>query len=161
MRRWHPNQDWIWRAGGFGVFDPGINALSIATYIFPKAFFVKGATLVFPANHDAPIAARITFEDAGGLEIAADFDWRQTGPQTWDILAETTAGSMALSNGGATLSVDGRVTHQEPEREYPMLYERFSEIIRAGISDVDIAPLRHVADAFMLGRRTLVDAFHD
>ena len=35
VRRWHPNQDWIWRAGGFGVFDPGINALSIATHILP------------------------------------------------------------------------------------------------------------------------------
>ena len=23
VRRWHPGQDWIWEAGGFGVFDPG------------------------------------------------------------------------------------------------------------------------------------------
>ena len=36
-----------------------------------------------------------------------------------------------------------------------------AEIIRAGISDVDLAPLRHVADAFMLGRRTVVGAFYD
>jgi predicted dehydrogenase len=26
---WHPGQEWIWAPGGFGVFDPGINALSI------------------------------------------------------------------------------------------------------------------------------------
>ncbi len=33
VRRWHPGQDWIWEAGGFGVFDPGINALSILTEV--------------------------------------------------------------------------------------------------------------------------------
>src|SRR3546814_20550411 len=31
IRRWHPGQEWILDAGGFGVFDPGINALSILT----------------------------------------------------------------------------------------------------------------------------------
>ena len=29
-------QDWIWQQGGFGVFDPGINALSILTRIMPE-----------------------------------------------------------------------------------------------------------------------------
>src|SRR4051812_38748296 len=29
VRRWHPGQAWIWEPAGFGVFDPGINALSI------------------------------------------------------------------------------------------------------------------------------------
>ena len=153
VRRWHPNQEWIWQAGGLGVFDPGINALSIATHILPKAFFVTAATLEFPENRDAPIAAQIAFSDADGLAVAADFDWRQTGPQSWDIVAETDAGQMVLSAGGAKLAVGGRIVHEEPEAEYPMLYERFAEIVRAGISDVDLAPLSHVADAFMLGRR--------
>ena len=31
IRRWHPGQDWILAAGGFGIFDPGINAFSILT----------------------------------------------------------------------------------------------------------------------------------
>ena len=57
MRRWHPGQEWIWKAGGFGVFDPGINALSIATHIIPKSFFVTSAILDFPDNRQAPIAA--------------------------------------------------------------------------------------------------------
>ena len=68
---------------------------------------------------------------------------------------------MVLSEGGAKLSVDGTLVHEQPEREYPALYERFARIIRAGQSDVDLAPLRHVADAFMLGRRKVVEAFHD
>ena len=33
VRKWHPGQDWIFEAGGMGVFDPGINALSIMTDI--------------------------------------------------------------------------------------------------------------------------------
>src|ERR1044072_1671609 len=33
VRHWHPGQSWIWEPGGFGVFDPGINALSILTDI--------------------------------------------------------------------------------------------------------------------------------
>jgi hypothetical protein len=37
VRKWHPGQQWIWEPGGFGVFDPGINALSIATRIFPAS----------------------------------------------------------------------------------------------------------------------------
>ena len=68
---------------------------------------------------------------------------------------------MVLSGGGAKLSVAGRVVHEEPEAEYPMLYRRFAEIVRAGKSDVDLAPLQHVADAFMLGKRNVVEAFED
>ncbi|HZF26905.1 MAG TPA: Gfo/Idh/MocA family oxidoreductase, partial [Steroidobacteraceae bacterium] len=26
VRVWHPGQNWIWKGGGLGVFDPGINA---------------------------------------------------------------------------------------------------------------------------------------
>ena len=161
VRHWHPNQEWIWQAGGLGVFDPGINALSIVTHILPRPVFITAATLEFPENRDAPIAASMTFSDARGLDLAAEFDWRQTGKQSWDIVAETDAGEMVLSEGGAKLSIDGKLVHEEPEQEYPMLYRRFAEIIKAGKSDVDLAPLRHVADAFMLGRRKFVDSFYD
>jgi D-galactose 1-dehydrogenase len=161
VRHWHPNQDWIWAAGGLGVFDPGINALSIVTHILPNPLFITAATLEFPENRDAPIAAAITFTDANKLSVTADFDWRQTGHQSWDIIAETEAGRMVLAEGGAKLSIDGKLVHDEPEKEYPALYARFAEIIKTGQSDVDLAPLRHVADAFMLGRRKFVDAFFD
>ncbi|MGQ3290763.1 MAG: Gfo/Idh/MocA family protein [Shinella sp.] len=161
VRHWHPNQEWIWQAGGLGVFDPGINALSIVTHILPRPAFITAATLEFPENRDAPIAAAITFSDAKGLDLKADFDWRQTGKQSWDIVAQTEAGEMVLSEGGAKISIDGKLVHDEPEQEYPMLYKRFAEIVKAGKSDVDLAPLRHVADAFMLGRRKFVEAFYD
>lgn len=160
VRRWHPNQEWIWAPGGFGVFDPGINALSIATHILPP-MFISSAELDFPENRASPVAAHVTFRTSDGLPVTMELDWLQTGPQSWDILAETDRGKMVLSGGGSKLAVDGRVVHEEPEAEYPMLYRRFAEIVRAGTSDVDLAPLQHVADAFMLGKRNVVQAFFD
>ena len=50
VRVWHPGQRWIFEPGGFGVFDPGINALSIATRILPKRLLVRDALLKFPEN---------------------------------------------------------------------------------------------------------------
>jgi D-galactose 1-dehydrogenase len=163
VRRWHPGQEWIWEAGGFGVFDPGINALSIVTKIMPEPIFVRRADLLTPANKDAPIAADLTFT-AGreGDDLRAVFDWRQTGPQTWDIEVETEAGSrIALAQGGSRLEIDGRLVAEEKPAEYEGIYERFDTLMRAGRSEVDDDPFRLVADAFMIGRRVEVEAFED
>ena len=161
VRHWHPNQAWIWEPGGLGVFDPGINALSIVTHILPKPVFLSSAVLEFPENRDAPIAASLSFTNADKLKVEAVFDWRQTGKQSWDIEAVTDQGAMRLADGGAKLFVDDKLTFEKPEEEYPELYRRFAEIIKAGVSDADISPLTHVADAFMLGKRKFVEAFHD
>ncbi|MER0237665.1 Gfo/Idh/MocA family oxidoreductase [Fulvimarina sp. MAC8] len=162
VRRWHPGQEWIWEPGGLGVFDPGINALSITTHILPTAFFLTGSTLSFPENRQAPIAARLAFTDAHGLDLTADFDWRQEGPQTWNIDVETEdGGRLELSEGGKKLKLDGEQVIDQPDAEYRGIYQHFVDLVGSGKSDVDIAPLRHVADAFMLGRRETVDAFHE
>ncbi|GJI93862.1 galactose 1-dehydrogenase [Duganella caerulea] len=161
VRQWHPNQEWIWQAGGLGVFDPGINALSIVTEILPAPIFLNRAALEFPENRDAPIGAELQFQDGAGMPVQASFDWRQTGKQSWDIVVQTADGELKLSDGGARLWVHGVEQPLEKEAEYPSLYRRFAELVRAGRSDVDVAPLRHVADAFMLGQRKVVDAFHD
>jgi len=160
VRVWHPGQAWIWQAGGFGVFDPGINALSIATHILPGAIGLTDAELEIPANRDEPIAARLSLRTAAGAPIAVDLDWRQTGLQTWDIEVETDAGTLVLSHGGAVLTLPSG-TQQASDAEYPALYARFAELIRSGSSDVDTAPLRLVADAFLRGRTIPTDAFHD
>ena len=47
------------------------------------------------------------------------------------------------------------------EAEYRGLYRRFVELAATGTSDVDLTPLRLVADAFLLGRRNIVDSFED
>ncbi|MQT12106.1 Gfo/Idh/MocA family protein [Segnochrobactrum spirostomi] len=163
VRRWHPGQDWIWRAGGFGVFDPGINALSIVTRILPAPVFVETATLVTPANADAPIAADLVFASAapGAARLNAAFDWRQTGDQTWTIRIETAEGQeLLLENGGARLLIDGMVTVDEPMAEYERIYEHFAALVEGRRSHVDDAPLRLVADSFLIGRRIETDAFH-
>jgi D-galactose 1-dehydrogenase len=161
VRVWHPGQAWIWQPGGLGVFDPGINGLSILTRILPQPLFVTSADLAFPANRDAPIAARLAISDAAGLPISADFDFRQTGPQTWNIHVDTDEGPVVLSSGGAKLSVDGVQRVEAVKAEYAALYRRFLELAAAGDSDVDLTPFQLVADAFLLGRRRTVEPFED
>ncbi|WP_116090358.1 Gfo/Idh/MocA family protein [Sphingomonas crusticola] len=160
VRHWHPGQAWIWEAGGMGVFDPGINALSIATRILPD-FYLKQGALSFPANRAAPIAADLDFVTVDGVAIRAEFDWRQTGLQTWDIRVDTDGGKLALSKGGSELAIDGVAQPLPPEAEYRGLYDRFAELVRAGESDVDVRPLRHVADAYLRSERKQVEAFED
>lgn len=159
VRVWHPGQDWIFEPGGLGVFDPAINALSILTHILPRPFFLSAATLAFPENRQAPIAAELDFADTAGVPVRAELDFLQTGPQTWDIHVETDEGRLSLSLGGARLMQDGTVLVDEKEAEYPALYHRFAGLIERGESDVDLTPLLHVADAFMLGRRTVAAPF--
>jgi predicted dehydrogenase len=161
VRRWHPGQAWIWEPGGLGVFDPGINALSVMTAILPRPVRITAAELEFPENRDTPIAARIRFTDPLGTPVRAEFDWRQEGPQTWDVIVTTDAGRLVLSHGGSTMSVDGVARPMPPEAEYDGIYARFAELLDAGTSEVDVSPLRHVADAFMLGRRIVTDPFFD
>ncbi|MGR3804651.1 Gfo/Idh/MocA family protein [Marinibacterium profundimaris] len=162
VRRWHPGQEWIWEPGGMGVFDPGINALSIVTEILADPIHVTSALLEVPENRQAPIAAKMAFHHPTA-EVAMEFDWRQEGDQTWSIEAECDEGTLALHDGGARMLVDGAETGDETSAalsgEYPRLYARMSELVRAGTSDVDLAPMRHVADAFTLGRRELVAPF--
>ena len=159
VRVWHPGQDWIFAAGGFGVFDPGINALSILTHILPRPVFVTRAELGFPANREAPIVVEMDMSDAAGLPIKVEFDFRQVPPQNWDIRIETDRGLLAMSGGGAKMSDGDKVVVDATKEEYPALYRRFVELTPKGECDVDLAPLQIVADAFLLGRRRNVEAF--
>lgn len=161
VRRWHPGQEWIWQPGGLGVFDPGINALSIATRIMPEPFFLERAELGFPKNRETPIVASLAFRTPAGVPVTAEFDWRQEGGQTWTITVETDQGVVLLENGGSKLTVDGTPMADFEDIEYRSLYARFVELVAAGKSEMDISPLVHVADAFMLGRRYVTEAFFD
>lgn len=164
VRRWHPGQEWIWEPGGIGVFDPGINALSIVTEILPDPIHITSATLAFPDNRQTPIAADLTFFHPEGAEVTAVFDWRQEGDQTWTIEVETDRGALMLLDGGARLMIDG-APHPPAEDalltgEYPRLYARMARLIESGGIEMDLSPMRHVADAFTLGRRDIVAPFH-
>jgi D-galactose 1-dehydrogenase len=162
VRHWHPGQEWIWEPGGFGVFDPGINAFSIVTKIMPQPIFVAACTLETPTNRQTPIASQIRFKPSwpGTAELSADLDWRQTGEQTWDISIET-AGHMELllKKGGSELHVGGRLTVKESLQEYEAIYTRFADLLKRRESLIDAAPLQLVSDCFMLGRRVATEAF--
>ncbi|MGX9856390.1 Gfo/Idh/MocA family protein [Limimaricola variabilis] len=157
VRKWHPGQDWVFEPGGMGVMDPGINALSILTEILPEPVHLVSAELKFPENRDTPIAARLDFTG----NVGAVFDWRQEGPQSWDIEIETNKGAIALRDGGARLEIEGTPAPlPEHSSEYPALYARMAELVAKGENDVDLAPMIHVADAMTLGRRVTVAPFN-
>ena len=163
VRKWHPGQAWVWDAGGFGVFDPGVNALSIATAILPTAIFVQSAKLSVPANRQQPIVVELGFGSEGPAEsLTAEFDWRQTGPQTWNIEVGAQSGrTLLLSEGGSKLSVDGVEVQTAPPQEYPDLYDRFAGLMDEKRSEVDLRPFELVADAFLCGDRLQVEPFND
>ncbi len=163
VRKWHPGQEWIWQAGGLGVFDPGINGLSILTHCLGAPAYVARADLKFPANKAAPIAANLAFKTASGIELNAEMDWRVDGAEAWTIDFETEKGLVQIIDGGAGLIVDGKqleVGDHSPYGEYEAIYARFAELIQAQQSDVDLTPLKLVADAFLLGNREIVSDFN-
>ena len=159
VRKWHPGQQWIWEPGGFGVFDPGINAFSIATKIFPGGLFVRSAELSVPRNAQTPIAAEVVFSspEANG-PLTASLDWRRDEGEEWTIAVETTDGtSVRLEQGGASLNIDGKPQSDDGPGEYADIYAKFVDLIDQRGSLVDVAPLRLVADCLLVARRTEVD----
>jgi D-galactose 1-dehydrogenase len=161
VRRWHPGQTWIWQTGGFGVFDPGINALSILTFILPEKVGLMSAKLSIPENRQAPIAASLQMNTVSGAPVEAVFDWRITGEQIWTIEVEAEEGRLTLSEGGNRLSINENNVLVAPEGEYAGLYRTFSDLIEAGTSHVDIEPLQLVADAFLQGSILTTEPFLD
>jgi D-galactose 1-dehydrogenase len=161
VRVWHPGQTWIWKGGGLGVFDPGINALSILTRILPGTLLLREAELSYPANCETPIAARLLLTDLRGTPIRADFDFRQTGPQSWDIDVETNDGRLSLAMGGSVMRINDEVIATPDSQEYPRLYAHFATLVRERRIDVDLAPFQLVADALVCGRHVTVEPFED
>jgi L-arabinose 1-dehydrogenase len=159
VRRWHPGQQWIWEPGGLGVFDPGINALSIVTRILPHEIALRAATLTMPSDTETPIAAELDCIDTKGAPVRAFFDWRHGPVEEWAIDVDTDAGRLSIREGGKRLSIADKDVALGPEREYPALYERFHELVASKQDDVDVRPLQLVADAFLMGRRVATEAF--
>ena len=161
VRFWHVGQQWIWAAGGTGVFDPGINALSILTRLLSDPIRVLDGTMKVPANCATPIAAELHMRSAGEVPIHAVFDWRSVGEPIWDLEVKTDAGCLYLSRGGARLHIGGRACEIAPEGEYAHLYQRFADLIADHQTDADVAPLRLVADCFLRCASVPVEPFLD
>jgi D-galactose 1-dehydrogenase len=159
VRVWHPGQAWIWRAGGLGVFDPAINALSILTRIIPGGLMLKDAELSFPSNCETPIAASVQLACTDGAPIHMQLDFLHPGTPCWDISVDTDGGQLQLLMGGSVMQLDDRPLATPPAEEYPSLYAHFAQLVRDRAIDVDLAPLQLVADAFLCGRRVEVEPF--
>ncbi len=161
VRRWHGGQQWIWDPGGMGVFDPGINALSIATRLLPDPIRVLDGILQVPGNRATPIAADLHMRSAAGVPVHAVFDWRATGDPVWDIEVQTDAEPLHLSQGGARLHIGGRESELGAESEYPHLYQHFAQLIADRRIDADVVPLRLVADCFLRCATEVIEPFHE
>jgi len=151
VHKWHPGQQWIWERGGFGVFDPGINAFSILTAIFPGAIYVRSADLTVPQNGQTPIAAEIEFgSDVADGPLHASLDFRRTEGEAWTIEIRTTEGALLkLVDGGSRLILDGKEQTVSGLGEYPDIYREFVDLIDERRSNVDVRPLRLVADCLL------------
>lgn len=162
VRRWHPGQKWIWEAGGFGVLDAGINAISIITKLIDEPMFPAAATLFVPSNCQTPIAADATLQTPSGVAIKLDFDFRQIGEQTWDIEIDTDVGPMRLSAGGGLLFVDKDLVPGDSAGlcgEYKSIYRRFADLVLKKQSDTDVRPFSIVADIVLTANRVIVEPF--
>ena len=151
-RVWHPGQEWLWREGGFGVLDPGINALSILTHILPAPLQFMDAELDCPQDSPMPAAARIGLR-SGSAEVTLELDFLHGGEPCWDIVADTAQGQLLLSHGGARLSLDGQARPIEEQSEYAAIYTYFERLIRSRAQDADGTPLAIASAALQQGRR--------
>lgn len=156
VRQWHPGQDWVFEPGGMGVFDPGVNALSIMTEVLPKAVHLKEAMLHTPSNRQTPIQAEMVFSS----DVRAEFDWLQDGTQVWEQRYVATDGTTVdLLDGGNRCVVDGVERPVNDLGEYPALYARMADLVQSGRSDVDLTPMVHVSDIMTLGQRVNTSTF--
>jgi len=163
VRKWHPGQRWIWEPGGFGVFDPGINAFSIAAKVFPGTLRVAEADLSFPKDAQTPIAAEIEFAStAANGPLKCSLDWRRREGEEWTIAIRTADGvDVRLEDGGSRLLIDGQEKAAPGPGEYSDIYREFAELIDQRLCHVDVIPLRLVADCLLVGRRHSVEAAPD
>ena len=162
VHKWHPGQQWIWEPGGFGVFDPGINAFSIATKIFPGAAVRSSrptsasprmrrrrspptSTFYSPAaGRPADRQSRLAPDRRRGMDDQIETDRRHATPAR-----------------GRRRATDPRWRSQRRQPgigEYPDIYRTFVDLIDERRSLVDVAPLRLVADCLLVGGRRTVEA---
>lgn len=158
--KWHPGQQWLWDAGGLGIFDPAINAFSIVTKLLGQNIRVEKSDFETPSNQAAPIAAKLQMR-LGKIPISADLDFREKDKEIWEIdfLAQD-GQTMKLLFGGAAISINGAEPETSADIEYKSAYAEFAELIKNGKSNADNSPQRIVADAFVLAKNVATDNFY-
>ena len=148
--KWHPGQKWVSQSGGFGVLDPGVNALSIIYALFDTDFSFEKIIFYRPSDWETPIAASFQMRARSDLVGEVNFDWLTSDEDIWEIRFFSGSNKMVLSHGGHKMFInDAPVGAQLPEMdEYTALYNHFSDLVRNKISDFDTAPLRFVEQLY-------------
>jgi predicted dehydrogenase len=155
FERWHGGQAWPWQPGGFGVFDPGINALSVLCHVLPDAGFrVEKARLRIPAEAATPSAVWMRLAWDGGAGDV-QFEWRRGGEDIWNI----TLRSAAANHGVDTLLIRGVrsllrggevICSSEEDQEYEGVYRNFRRSIAHGRSEVSLREMQMIEDAMFI-----------
>jgi D-galactose 1-dehydrogenase len=83
-------------------------------------------------------------------------DWRSTTVERTIEIVTRGGQRLRTTNAPQHLEVDGAVVVDGENLEYPLIYDRFAEMIARGESQLDELPLAVVADAYLIGR-TLTD----
>lgn len=152
FHRWHAGQTWPWRAGGLGVFDPGINALSVLCHVLPGLpFHVQRARFRIPPGAETPafVDMRLTWHGGDGQAV---IEWRRGGEDVWDISIDSVdqdgRTEALLLRGVRTLLVDGAavVTGGE-DAEYAGVYRAFHDALERNESSISTQEMRLVEDA--------------
>jgi len=162
VRHWHPGQSWLTQPGGFGVFDAGINAISILTRLIPGALSVCSSRLFVPANWSTPIAAEFALQSERGVRITGELDFAHPGAPRWEIELVCETGTLRLADGGSRLMLDGEPLPEPAAAladEYAAIYDRFAELIAHGESQVDARPLQCVCELLRVASAVTVGAF--
>jgi len=131
------------------------------TRLLPGTVLLRGAELNVPTNCETPISARLNLETPQTELISVELDFLHDGPPRWDIEVDTDDGGMRLSKGGAVLEINGRQVVEAADAEYRALYRHFAALIAKERVDMDLTPLRIVADALRLGRQNAVAPFRE
>lgn len=161
VHKWHPGQRWLWEEGGFGVFDPGINAFSILTKIFPGEYQVRRACYDIPENAQNPIAVELDMV-AGQAEISVSLDFLHESDERWEIECRTSNGeTLRLSEGGAALQLNGGPVQFREGSEYKGMYARLGQLIDRDTCDFDLSPLEIIESANAVAvRRSVAPIFN-
>lgn len=139
--KWHPGQDWLWRTGGYGVFDPGMNALSILSTLTPSDWQVSNALMHVPKNVETAAQSKFTLSSKNA-QIEVDFEFHDKDDEIWQIVLQTeSCNELQISRGGEIAAVNGTPLPASAAPEYETLYRRFAALTRSHTSLIDLRPL--------------------
>ena len=146
-QKWHPGQDWLWQKEGFGVLDPGINALSILSEVCPQDWRIGATKHQFRDGAGSPERVQMELLSAD-CRIEADFYFLETEQETWSLQFTTQTGrTVVLQEGGAKLFLDEAPVAVPSGHEYDGVYSDWYQVIQTQLSVLDFQPLKLALEA--------------